>query len=600
MLNKNKRSKVFARRAFILAGFKSFFVFGLVSRLYYLQIMQSDKYKTYSDSNRVRPFIIPPERGEIVDREGRSLAVNRNYFRVFFDKRTKSDLNKSINNLSNLLKLDYQTKENLIDKIKKHKRVKEPVLLIKHAKWDQVAIIEANSAKLQGISVNMGQIRHYPMGEISPHLIGYLGYIKKNEINNNPLLKQPDFKIGKTGVERYHENYLRGLAGVKQMEVDAFGTPVRELSRKNSIPGKDLELSFDQELHELISVTLAGKSGSVVVMDVNNGEVVSMFSSPAFDPNLFTYGLSSNTWNTLLNDYEKPLINKSVANQYPPGSTFKALVALALLKEGIDPEKEVYCPGFFDLGRRRFHCWKRYGHGKLNMHEAISHSCNVYFYTAAKKIGLAPILEVARKFGLGSSLGIELPNEKSGILPDNNWKQKRFGSTWRHGDTLNLSIGQGFLLATPLQLAVMTARIATGRQVQPTLIKTGVKKRNFAKMDTLKWHFSYIRKGMYDVINDKEGTAYSSRIENPAYNMAGKTGTSQVISKKKLLSMGDNLTDEEKRKTQNHALFVGYAPFNKPRYCVSVIIEHGGGGSTAAAPVAKDVLTLTMSRFKNR
>lgn len=591
MLNKNKRGKLFARRAFILAGFKSALLMALVSRLYYLQIIKSDQYKTFSDSNRIRPFLIPPLRGKILDRNGEYMAVNRNYYRVLFDPQTKTNGLQTVKYLASLLKLDDDARDQMISKFKNH-RSRRPLILYEHASWEEVAKVEVHSPDLPGVSINMGQIRYFEMEDNTPHIIGYLSAATDEEVKTNILLNHPDFKIGRSGIEKAYDASLRGKAGLRHMEVDAFGLSVRELSKEESIAGDDLKLAIDKRLHQFITQRMEGNSGSVVVMDVDSGELVAMTSTPGFDPNRFTYGVSSGYWNQLLKNPNKPLIDKTIANQYPPGSTYKAVVALAALKEGIDPNQKIFCPGFVDLGRRRFRCWKEEGHGNMNLKEALMHSCNTYFYTIAKKIGHEPIAEMSYLFGLGEPLDIGLPNEKAGIVPTDAWKRKRFNDSWQSGDTLNLGIGQGFLLATPLQLAVMTARLAKGKNVIPHLTPNNQEEKIFESLNIPKRHLDIIHKGLYNVVNVPGGTAYGSRIKDKRFSMAGKTGTAQVISKKALEAIEHTLSDEQRKRKENHALFVGYGPTESPRYAICVIIEHGGGGSKAAAPVARDVMQL--------
>lgn len=583
-----KRSKVFSRRAVVLASIKSTLLATLVGRLYYLQIMKNDEFQTFSDSNRIKLFLIPPLRGHILDRDGRILASNKNYYRVLYDPEASSkNKHLTLARVADLLEIGEEGYFNLLKKVKKHNS-RNALILSEHLSWHDVVGIEGNTTDLPGISIDVGQIRYFPLGNISSHIIGYLGPVSQEEIEKNPLLNHPDFKIGRNGSEKAFEDILRGKAGVKRMEVNAHGLTVRELSREESVPGTDLTLAIDKRMQEFATNRLEGEVGSVVIVEIKTGEVVTMVSTPGYDPNEVTYGLSSGKWRDLITNHEKPLINKSISSQYPPGSTFKLAVALAALKDGASPEAVYYCPGFMQLGNHRFSCWKKEGHGNLNMRGAIKNSCNVYFFTLAKKIGVDRIAEMSLKVGYGKDLDIGLDGEKNGLIPTEAWKEKKYKESWQMGDTLNVGIGQGYVLATPLQLAVMAARIASGRKVMPHLqLKPDAEP--FEKLDIPEEHLKVVRDGMFMVTNEQGGTAYRSRTEIPEFILSGKTGTSQVISHKGLASL-DNLSAAEKKRMENHAIFVGFAPFENPKYAISVFIEHGGAGSAAAAPVGRDVM----------
>lgn len=589
MYNILKRSKVFSRRALIIAGAKSGLLATLIGRLYYLQIMKNDEYKTFSDSNRIKLFLIPPLRGNILDRHGAILASNKNYYRALYDPEVVSNnIDLTIARFADLLELGEEGYYHMLKKVRKHKS-RSVLTLYEHLTWQDVVRIEGNSTDLPGISIDVGQIRYFPLGNIAPHVVGYLGPVSEKEIQLNPLLNHPDFKIGRNGVEKAFESILRGKAGVRKMEVNAFGLTVRELSREESVPGKDVTLAIDKQLQEFAGKRLEGNVGSVVVLDTETGEVVSMVSTPGYDPNEVTYGLSSGRWRDLMADTDKPLINKPIANQYPPGSTFKLVVALAALGDGASPDATYYCPGFMQLGNHRFGCWKKEGHGNLNMRQAIKNSCNVYFFNLAKRLGVDKISEMAERMGLGHVLNIGIDGEKPGMIPSKAWKQKKYGEIWQMGDTLNVGIGQGYIVTTPLQLAVMVARVASGRKLMPHLPYGKLTEDAFARLDIPEEHLNIVREGMFLVTNEQGGTAYRSRTDIPEFTMAGKTGTSQVISHKGLASLTD-MTAEEKKRTENHAIFVGFAPFDKPKYAISVLVEHGGAGSAAAAPVGRDVM----------
>lgn len=596
MRNEIIRSKLFTRRALILGGFKAILLSTLAARLYYLQIIKSEKYTTLSDSNRIKLLLLPPLRGNILDRFGNLLAANKGFYRVLLNKQHAKDIEGTIEKVATIVHLNDDTKENLLRKIVKTSIRRSPVVLSDHLSWQEVATLEVHSPDMPGVYVDTGQIRYYPFGSIAGHITGYTGSVSEEELEENPLLSHPDFKIGKNAMERSAEAQLRGQAGVKHMEVNAYGMSIRELSREESIAGSNVTLTVDIRLQEYTQEKLDQRGAAAVIMDITNGDVLAMASTPGFDPNEFAQGLSNSYWNALLDNPYFPLINRAISREYPPGSTFKMMVALAALKEGVNPETTVYCPGYVTVGERKFHCWKVGGHGHLTMEQALMHSCNSYFYTIGRKIGVDKFAAMAKQFSLGEKTAIELPGEKSGIIPSQKWKKEKLGKAWQVGDTLNSAIGQGFTLCTPLQLAVMAARIGSGgRRVAPHLIVGGMQnsiqsresKGGFEDMGIPKEHMKIIQAGMTAVVNAQHGTAYKSRIIDSYYRMAGKTGTSQVIAKK---HAGQDNSKNGRWEDKNHALFVGYAPIDNPRYACSVIVEHGGSGSGTAAPIGRDIL----------
>lgn len=589
MLNRKKRGKLFARRAFILGGIKATVMMALVSRLYYLQVIKSNEYKTFSDSNRIRLMLISPQRGRILDRNGQVIAENIIKYRALLEPQFVKNKDEVITKFANILNLSEEKRLSILNKVKNH-RSRRALIIYDSLSWKDLAKLEVNAPDLPGIMIDTGQIRNFRLSEVSSHLIGYLGPVSEKEIDKNPLLNHPDFKIGRSGIEKSFENTLRGKVGVKRVEVDAFGLVVRELSREESIPGKDLKLSINADLQKYAVDRLEGKAGSIVVMSVKTGEILSMVSTPGYNSNLFTQGVPKEYWNSLLTDPDKPLINRPIGSQFPPGSTFKTIVALAALKEKINPNKKIYCPGYVQLGRHRFHCWKKEGHGHVNMEQAIMHSCNSYFYHISRQVGVDNIAEMAKIFGLGDATGISIAGEKAGLVPTKNWKLKHYKTSWQVGDTFNVGIGQGYVLSTPLQLAVMSARIASGKAISPTLDLEEAKNNDFSSLNIPSKNLAIIQRGMYDVVNVPGGTAFGSRTRNKDFVMAGKTGTVQVISKKGLKEIEHKLTEEQLNRTKNHAIFVGYGSYDDPDYAISVIVEHGGGGSAAAAPVARDVL----------
>ena len=418
------------------------------------------------------------------------------------------------------------------------------------------------------------------------------------ELNGDPLLELPGFRIGKDGIERGYEKGLRGSAGSSQVEVNAVGRVIRELARNEPEPGAELSVTLDAGLQRFLFERLSQEvSASAVVLDVQNGDVLALASSPSFNSNKFAAGLSAADWQALVNNPLKPLINKAIAGQYAPGSTFKMMVALTALSQGLDPGHRVFCSGEISLGTAKFHCWKKGGHGTLDMINGIKHSCDIYFYDAAHRAGIDSIAETARLFGLGAPVGIDLPRERAGLMPDRNWKLATFGEPWQPGETLVAGIGQGFTLATPLQLAVMTARIASGRYaVKPRLVRSS-EAPAWPELGIAEEHMKIVQEGMSRVTNEIGGTAYGARIQEPGMEMAGKTGTSQV----RRITLAERLAGVKKNEDlpweqRDHALFVGFAPVGAPRYAVAVVVEHGGGGSKIAAPIARDVLIEAQRR----
>lgn len=597
------RFKLFTRRAMMMAGAKLSVLGALIGRLYYLQVLKSEEYKTLSDSNRIKLFLVPPLRGMILDRLGNPLAVNQNHYRVMIDREETPDFKATLFKLMSLIHLDEEKKLFLIKKALQQKG-KGLIQIYDHLTWQDVARIEVHTPDLPSVTVDVGQIRYYPFSQVCSHIIGYVSAATEAEAEKNPLLNHPDFKVGKSGIERTCEELLQGKAGVRRMEVNAHGLIVRELSKEESEAGNSLTITLDVRLQNFAMSKLDMRGASSVVLDIHTGDVLALASTPGFDPNEFPQGISSKYWNELRTDPYLPLINKAITTQYPPGSTFKLMVALAAMQEGIDPATIVSCPGYVVLGNRKFRCWRDGGHGSLNMTQAIMHSCNVYFYTMARRVGVEKFARIARMFGLGEKSGIELPHEKAGVVPDRKWKRNRLKKDWQMGDTLNSGIGQGYTLSTPLQLAVMTARIASGRNVFPHLLSSADAsetefEQNLPPFDSLPIvpsALEVIRSGMNDVVNTPGGTAYGSRIPDEAMPMAGKTGTSQVISKKH--ASHDYSKASTVWENRNHGLFVGFAPVENPRFACSVVIEHGGSGSGAAAPVAKEILWEAQKLYK--
>lgn len=586
--------KMLNRRAFIFGAANISAMSVVLGRLYYLQFIHADEYKTLAEGNRIKLQLIAPVRGLILDRNNIPFARNKKNFRLFLDTETSINRKEVLHKLAGLLEISQERIEQVLVQAK-HSRHAPPVLIKEHLSQDELAQFEFFRLNYPGIFIDIGQIRYYPFSESASHLIGYVGTVAKNEEkgdDSDALEFLPDFKIGKDGIEKMLENSLRGTAGVKQTEVNVHGVAVRELSRREGVPGRNTNLTIDSRLQEYASARLAGESAAAVVMNVHDGDVLALVSVPSYDPNSFSKGITNTYWGELQANPRNPLLNKAISGQYPPGSTFKLSMGLAALEgKVISQESRVYCNGSFMLGNHRFTCWKPGGHGSVNLHDAIMGSCDVFFYTMAERLGIDKMAMMARKLGLGKPTGIGLSGEKGGIVPDDDWKEQRYGQSWQGGDTINVGIGQGYIITTPLQLAVMTARIANGGyEVRPRLI-VPEKKIDIKPLGISDDYLAAVCDGMNAVCNTQGGTAYGHRIKDERFLMAGKTGTSQV---RKLIRHG---MDQSKLpwEDRHHAWFVGFAPVHAPKYAAAVIVEHGGGGASAAAPVVSDLLLKIQS-----
>ncbi len=581
--------KLLTRRAFIFGGASVAAMSVVVGRLYYLQFVRAEEYKTLAEGNRIKIQLIAPVRGLLLDRNGVALASNQRNFRLFLDTETLRNPRSSLEALASVMTI---TEEKINDIVKEARasRFSPPILIKEHLSRDELAQFEYFRMHYPGIYIDIGQVRYYPFSENASHLIGYVGTVAVGEeaqVDDEELERLPDFKIGKSGVEKMLEMDLRGTAGVKQTEVNVHGLAVRELSRKEGKPGKDIHLTIDAKLQEYACERMAGESAAAVVMNVHNGDVLALASVPAYDPNSFSKGITTKYWGELQANPRNPLMNKAISGQYPPGSTFKPCMALAALhNKVINAEQRVFCNGNFVYGNHNFTCWKQGGHGSVGLREAIQQSCDVFFYTMADRLGIDNMAEMGRKLGLGKVSGLGLPGEKSGIMPDEDWKMARYGQSWQGGDTINVGIGQGYVITTPMQLAVMTARIANGGYaVMPRLVDDG-KSVDLKPIGVADDYIAAVQEGMNAVTNTPGGTAYSKRIMDERFLMAGKTGTSQV---RKLIRHG---MDQSKLpwEDRHHAWFIGFAPVHAPKYSAAVIVEHGGGGAAAAAPMVRDIL----------
>jgi len=592
------------RRAALLGGAQLLFMGGLAARMRYLQVDQADQFRLLAEENRINIRLIPPARGEIFDRNGIRLAENVPSYRIVMVREDAGDVDAVMARLSQIIEIDLETYERALDEIKRSAPFL-PVTIVEGVSWDEVSKVSVNAPALPGVTPEVGSTRVYPRGADFAHVVGRVGRVSQKDLDAledpDQVLRIPRFQIGKINVEARAEDALRGSAGTKQVEVNATGRVMRELARREGQSGADVQLTVDAKLQGYVQARLAGESAAVVMIDCETGDLVANASAPSYDPNLFIGGIASKDYDPLLNSKYRPLVNKTVQGAYPPGSTFKMMTAMAALEEGIvGPEETVYCPGHLTVSGRRFHCWKRVGHGWMDLANSLKQSCDVYYYDLAVKVGIEKITAMANRFGLGIRHELELSSVNSGLTPTMQWKRTNRGEDWVVGDTVNASIGQGFMLTTPLQLAVMTARIATGKQITPRLIKSvdGVEtdKVEPATLGMNENNLRQMRRAMYEVVNDRRGTGYRSRIIGEGLRMAGKTGTSQVR----------NITAAERARgvTKNadlpwerrdHALFVSFAPYDKPRYAMAVLVEHGGGGSTAAAPIARDVMLQALA-----
>ena len=587
------------RRGVLIFALQGIFVAGLAARMRFLQIDQADQYRLLAEENRINVRLVPPSRGLVYDRDGLLIASNVQNYRAVIIREDVENLESLLNNLQTLLKISDEKKQAIRKLVLKHSPF-VPITVLNNLSWSNVAKISVNAPVLHGLTADVGLNRHYPRGADYAHLLGYVGPVSdfdlKKRDDNDPLLKIPRFQIGKTGVEAKLERALRGNAGTKRIEVNAKGRVIRELSRQESSPGQSVQMTIDTGLQNFALARLGKKSASAVVMRVDNGDLLSMASSPSFDTNLFVEGISTNDYAALRDNEFRPLADKSVQGIYPPGSTFKMVIALAALDEGlIRPNEQIRCDGHIELADRKFHCWKRLGHEEITLTEALEQSCDVFFYDLALRVGIEKITQMAKRLGIGIKHNLPLSGVARGLSPTKKWKLKTQGESWVLGDTLNVGIGQGYVLASPLQLAVMAARIASGKVVEPRIIKrvNGVEQKipNQLKLDIDPNALGIIRSGMYEVSNGIKGTARKSKIAISEISMAAKTGTSQVrniTSKERATGVIPN--EKLPYNRRDHALFVGFAPYNQPKYAIAVVVEHGGGGSKVAAPIARDIM----------
>ena len=588
----------FTRRATLLGAVQLSILGMLGFRLRYLQVEQAKKYFLLAEDNRINLQLVAPERGEVFDRDNEVLAVNVPNYRIVIVRENAEGVDRALDRLSHLIRIEPGELARARREIQNNPPF-VPVTVTDRVSWKDIAKVAVNKPAMPGITPEFGRIRHYPQRGSFAHIIGYVGPVSDYDLSRiedpAPVLGIKGFQVGKVGLEAKLEDRLRGQTGAKQVEVNAAGQVMRELDRMESVKGADIQLTVDAGLQRYVQARLEGRSASAVVMDCRSGDLMAIASSPTFDPNLFVRGISIPDYQNLTSNKYRPLANKPVQGIYPPGSTFKMVTALAALEAGVvEVDSRIHCPGYTEVSDRRFHCWKHGGHGTMKLHDALAQSCDVYFYEVGLRTGIDRISAMARKLGLGVRHDVPLSAVAKGLVPDSRWKQRTHEQRWLPGDTVNASIGQGYFLASPLQLAVMTARIATGRSVNPRLVKringqeteSGIGSSIGISEDSLQ----LVRDAMYSVVNHRKGTAFSSRIIDRAHIMAGKTGTSQVRAiTAKERATGVIRNEDLPWERRDHALFVDYAPAANPKLAVCVVVEHGGGGSRSAAPIARDI-----------
>ena len=593
MYNDKKIKDKIIRRVLLLGVFQMSLLSLIISRLYKLQIIENDKYKTQADNNRINFIIHTPHRGEILDSNGITLAENQKIYSLYIIPLLINDMNKFIEVISKIVIIKDEEKDVFTHKLTSLKRKDIPILLKRYLSWEELSILSVNIDKFPGINIKVGFVRKYIQGSHYAHIIGYTSKEQKAR-----SFDTPEMQNGKVGIEKAYNDYLKGIPGTEEIEVNARGKFIRRLSLKKSKAGANIKLTINSELQKYTKERLNSNIGAAIIMDAGNGDILSAVSTPSYDPNIFTKPLNQNLWDKISNNKKSPLLNRAFSGLYPPGSTFKPVIALAALKHNlISPKDTIFCNGIFPLGNRNFHCWKKGGHGRLNLEGAISESCDSYFYELSLKLGIEKIAETAKALGFGTYYNNFFGDPKT-IIPNKKWKKSTYNESWQKGETLNVGIGQGFLLVTPLELAVMTANItATSNFIVPNIIKSINKEKynNNLMLSSQKLfnedHLNVIKKGMYKVVNSPKGTAWKSRVEDKEYPLSGKTGTSQVriissLEREKGILKNEDLPWEQR----DHALFIGFAPYKKPKYVTAVILEHAGGGSANAAPVGKDLL----------
>ncbi len=596
------RAGLFTRRALLLAGGQVTVLGVLVGKLYQVQVLEGARYATLAEENRVSARLIAPPRGRLLDRAGVVVAGNRLNWRALLVAEETEDVSATLDSFARLLSLPDHERGRIERELHRHRRF-VPVVVSDFLNWEEMARIEVNAPDLPGIVIDVGTTRQYPFGDKLAHVVGYVAPPNEADMGDDPMLELPGVRVGRAGMEKAQELALRGRAGVVELEVNAVGRAIRELDHEEGVPGQDVTLTIDAGLQDVVLARLGNESASAVVMDCRNGEVMAMATNPSFDPSLFDAGVSSAQWIEWTRNRRAPLINKASAGLYAPGSTFKMAVALAALESrAITPSDRVNCPGYLDLGNTRFHCWRKGGHGSLDLLGGLKHSCDVYFYDVARRTGIDHIAAMSNRLGLGVALPTDLPGSRAGLIPTRAWRIAK-GHPWNLGDTVVSGIGQGYIQVTPLQLATYASRVATGRAVVPHLTrKVGGSEQPEGNPDH--WPLlalsekalGVVRAGMRAVVNDAGGTAPGARIPARLGLLAGKTGSSQVRRVSREAREHGFKSEKLPWEFRPHALFVAYAPYDSPRYALAVVVEHGNAGAAAAAPVARDIMVETLTR----
>ncbi|MDA9890193.1 penicillin-binding protein 2 [Candidatus Pelagibacter sp.] len=615
-----RKSDIINRRMFIIGAAKLIIFGGIVVRLFSLQINDNKKYLTLSDKNRIREWKLPPTRGNIVDYFGNVIAGNLKVYQLHVIPEQVENFNYLISRLKAILQLS-NTRVERIKKKKTQLKPWESLIISENLSWDEFSKINNYLYELAGVKPVMTISREYPFSSIYTHVLGYVSQPNENDILANEIIQEkfvPGIKIGKLGLEKTLENDLIGVNDIQRYEVNAYGKRINQLEYQKGKQGSKIRITLDTEVQKLSAELMQGKAGSVSVMDIYTGEIIAMYSSPSYNPNSFLFGISQDEWQLIRNNPLKPLINKTLSGLYSPGSTLKPIVALSALENGImDTDFKVKCEGKMELHGQTFHCWKEKGHGWMSLNNAMKQSCDTYFYEIARKLGVDKLKVTADKFGLGKKvLGEYFENEKAGQFPDTRWKINELGKGWVLGETLITGIGQGYTQTTPLQLCLMTAQIANGGyKIKPKIltddneltskqIKKAMEDSNLNNLyiplfDNQK-NIKIIQEAMFSSTNELRGTSYKSRIDDPKYQFAGKTGTAQVKRISKRERELDLKTFQIPYEERDHALYVAFGPYKNPRYALSIIVEHGGSGSSAAAPMATKLFKLIVDRHQYR
>ncbi len=600
------------RRMFILATAKVIILGGIVSRLFFLQIKENKKYLTLSDKNRIREWKLPPVRGNFTDFFGNTIAGNFEAYQLHLIPEQVENFRYTINRIKNILDLSDKQFTKIL---KKQKEIKpwETLIVADNLSWENFSKINNNLYDLNGVKPIISISRNYPYKENYTHILGYVSQANESDISTNEVIKEKfvqGLKVGKIGLEKSFEDDLIGSNSIERYEVNAYGRRISQLAYQQGDQGKTIKLTVDTEIQKLANELLIGKAGSICVMDIFTGDIIAMHSSPSFDPNKFVFGISQDDWQLIRNNPMKPLLNKTLSGNYSPGSTIKPIVALSALENEIVSQKfTVICKGHkhpLELYGQTYHCWKKEGHGYMNMREAMKQSCDTYFYEVSRRLGVDKLSETAKKFGLGKKVfGNLFGNEKNGLIPNTEWKKNALGRNWLLGETIITGIGQGYIQTTPIQLCLMTAQIANGgHKIYPKLVlnqkNKDEEKDKFVSLVKNPKNINIIQDAMFSSTNEVRGTSYRSRIDDTKYQFAGKTGTAQVKRITETDRELDLKTSEIAYEERDHALYVAFGPYKNPRYAISILIEHGGSGGSVAAPLAKKLFKKIIDRHEIR